>query len=355
MKILSAIHRWTGAFLGLLLAILGLTGAILVWEGAWVGVPGAHDRVVENAGAIGAIVERAQAQGKLARVTFANEEIGLHQLTFKDGSGAYVTQAGQIVDQWKTQWDRPELWLFDLHHHLFAGEAGEIVTGIAGFAGLLFVVTGSLLWWRSRHNFGLRLWPKRMAPGPIVAQHRDFGILVAPLLLLSLGTGVLMVFNPLRAAIIGREVQPKITVVQTAGNASAGAMLLQAKQNFPNAELRRISFPTKPGRPILVRMRQPAEWTPNGRTQLAFDARSGALGSVEDPLSGNRAATVSEKLYPIHAAKAGGLTIKLLMTISGVALFLLGSLATYSFWARRAPKRRLQRSAISKPEPSVSA
>src|SRR5918911_5078406 len=108
MELLSAIHRWTGAFLGLLLAILGLTGAILVWEGAWIGVPGAHDQVAENAAAIGSIVERAHAQGELARVTFANEDIGLHQLTYRNGGGAYVTQAGQVVDQWKTQWDRPE-------------------------------------------------------------------------------------------------------------------------------------------------------------------------------------------------------------------------------------------------------
>ena len=41
MKLISAIHRWAGAFLGLVLALLGLTGAILVWEGAWVMLPGA--------------------------------------------------------------------------------------------------------------------------------------------------------------------------------------------------------------------------------------------------------------------------------------------------------------------------
>ena len=354
MKLLSAIHRWTGAFLGLLLAILGLTGAILLWEGAWIGLPGAHDRVVENTAVIGAIVDRAEAQGKLSRVSFANDEIGLHQLTYSDGSGANVTQAGQVVDQWRTQWERPELWLFDLHHHLFAGETGETVTGIAAIAGLLFVITGTLLWWRSRSTFRVRLWPKRMAPGPIVAQHRDLGILVAPLLLLSLGTGVLMVFNPLRAAIVGREMRPKVSVSETAHDASAQAILERAKQRFPNAELRRISFPAKPGRPILVRMRQPAEWTPNGRTQLAFDARTGALRSIEDPLRGNRTTAITEKLYPIHAAKAGGLATKLLMTVSGLALFLLGSLATYAFWARRTPKRRPGPSAISRAEPPVS-
>jgi uncharacterized iron-regulated membrane protein len=335
VKTLSAIHRWTGAFIGLVLAILGLTGAILVWEGAWIGVPGAHDRLVENPAAIGAIVDGAAAQGRLSRVTFANDEIGLHQLTYADGSGAYVTQGGQVVDHWANEWERPELWLFDLHHHLFAGETGETVTGIAGLAGLLFVVTGTVLWWRSRRSFRFRLWPKRVAPGPIVAQHRDLGIVVAPLLLLSLGTGVLMVFDPLRAAVIGNEVRPKTAVHQPGSGASARTILQTAKQRFPNAELRRIAFPQKPGKPILVRLRQPAEWTPNGRTHLSFDSRTGALISIEDPLRGNRAAAISEKLYPLHAATTGGLTTKLLMTISGLSLFLLGSLTTYGFWARK--------------------
>ena len=32
MKTLSFIHRWTGGFLGLILAILGLSGTILLWD-----------------------------------------------------------------------------------------------------------------------------------------------------------------------------------------------------------------------------------------------------------------------------------------------------------------------------------
>lgn len=337
MKLLSAIHRWTGAFLGLVLSVLGLTGAILVWEGEWVRVPGAQDRLVENAAAIGAIVDRAAAKGDLTRVTFADDEIGLHQLAYADGSGAYVAQNGQIVERWMTEWDRPELWLFDLHHNLLAGETGETLTGVAGLAGLLFVVTGAILWWRSRRAFRFRLWPKRFSPGPIVAQHRDLGIVIAPLLLLSLGTGALLVFDPLRAAIIGHEVRPKSHELQPAKDPSARTILQTAKRQFPDAELRRISFPAKASEPILVRIRQPAEWTPNGRTQLAFDARTGTLLSIEDPLRGNRAAATAEKLYPIHAAKVGGMAMKLLLTISGLGLFLLGSFATYSFWARRKP------------------
>jgi uncharacterized iron-regulated membrane protein len=151
--------------------------------------------------------------------------------------------------------------------------------------------------------------------------------------------------------VLGKESRPKVEVKASAGSASAAAMLRTAKGRFPDARLRRISFPREAGGPVLVRMRQPEEWTPNGRTQLAFDSRSGALLSIEDPLLGNRSAALAEKLYPIHSAKAGGLLMKLLMTLSGLGLFILGSLATYGFWWRRWTKRRsgARRAAISAP------
>lgn len=342
MRLLSAIHRWAGGLIGLLLALLGLTGAILVWEGSWVTLPGASDPVVEDPASIAAIVDSVAGSGELSYVTFASEEIGLHQLVYADGSGAYVRQSGEVVDRWAAQWERPELWLFDLHHHLFAGAAGETVTGIAGIAGLLFVLTGFILWWRGRRSFRPTLMPKQFAPGPIVKHHRDMGVVVAPLLLLSLTTGVLMLFDPLRNMVIGEEVRPRVEFRATAFERASAihAALHGSTARFPDAKLRRVTLPAKPGDPIVVRMRQPQEWTPNGRTQLSFDARSGEPISAEDPLAGNRAAAIAEKLYPLHSAKVGGLAMKLVMTVSGLALGLLGALATYSFWWRRWVKAR---------------
>lgn len=339
MKLLSAIHRWAGGFLGLLLALLGLTGAILVWEGAWIALPGADDAVVENIARITSIVEAA-SERPLSRVTFASDEIGLHELVYADGSGAYVRQDGSVVDQWTSQWERPELWLFDLHHRLFAGDSGEIVAGLAGLAGLLFVVSGSILWWRSRRAFRWRLLPSRLAPGPIVSHHRDLGALTMPLLIISMLTGVLMIFAPVRAMLVGVEQRPK-QVIGVTSRQSAADILALAKSRFPNAELRRLTLPAHPGNPIAVRMRQPFEWTPNGRTQISV-AADGEV-TVEDAASANRSAWLSEKAYPLHSAKVGGLSWKVAMTLSGIALTLLGSLAMWSFWARRAYRRAWER------------
>lgn len=336
MGVLSFLHRWSGGVIGLLLAVLGLTGAILVWKGAWIGLLGANDPVVERVDRLGAIANQAAADGAL-RITFAGEEIGLHHIAKEGGAGAYVRQDGTKVASWASQWERPELWLFDLHNRLFAGETGETIAGIAGLFGLMFVVTGSILWWRSRRAFRPRLWPRRLAPGPIVSHHRDFGILAAPLLTASMLTGVMMLFAPVRETLVGVEHRPKVVKTGTRID-RPDAAVMAAKALFPGARVRRIVFPSKPDGPIVVRMRQPFEWTPNGRTQLSFAANGDV--TIEDAAAANRSAAVGEKLYPIHSAKVGGWLWKFAMTASGLALAVLGTLAMWSFWARRAGKRK---------------
>ena len=353
MKLLSLLHRWTGGVIGLLLAILGLSGTILLWEGEWIALPGAGDPVVERVERIAPIAVRAMADGA-TRITFASEEIGLHHVAFEGGAGAYVRQDGAVAASWSGMWERPELWIFDLHHHLFAGHNGELVTGYAGLIGLAFVITGSILWWRSRRTFEWRLWPRRMQPGPIVRHHRDIGILIAPLLILSFTTGAAMIFDDAAAALLSPLGRTAAAAAPTAppappasGPAAVATMLATAKARFPQAALRRLTVPAKPDAPFALRMRQPFEWTPNGRTTLFFDGR-GALIRVDDPAGAGTAASVTEKFYPLHAAKVGGLAMKLLLTASGLGLALLGTLATWSFWFRRVTRRR-GRSAVPRP------
>ena len=43
MQLLDTLHRWTGGLIGLVLGLLGLTGAILVHKDAWIGLPHSGD------------------------------------------------------------------------------------------------------------------------------------------------------------------------------------------------------------------------------------------------------------------------------------------------------------------------
>lgn len=348
MKLLTLLHRWTGGIVGLLLAIMGLSGTLLVWEDSWIGVPGADAPLRAGTSELAKAVEAAEADGELSYITFASEEFGLHQAIYRDDSGAYIDQNGRMVERWASQWERPELWLFDLHHYLFSGEAGEIVTGTLGLLLLAFCITGAILWWRTRKTFRLRLLPTRLSRPAIVRQHRDIGMVALPVLLLTGVTGALMIFKPLAALVLsplgelpGRPDAPAIAA-SVPSHPDWAAALAAAQGTFPDATLRRVQMPREAGTATAVRLRQPAEWTPNGRTFVYLDLSSSSVASTVDPLAGNRAQAVQEMFYPLHSGKVGGLLWKLALSAGGLVLVLLGTLAVWSFWfcgKRKSPAR----------------
>lgn len=361
MRVVDFLHRWTGGIIGLVLAVLGLSGVLLMHKDLWILVPHAGDPKIEDVRIIGATVERIMADpvARPQSIRLASEDFGLHQLQFDRGAGAYTDQAGQFVLRWDSQWSRPELWLFDLHHHLFAGEAGEIMAGIAGLIGIGFIVTGVILWWRLRKTFEFRLWPARMSRPAIVRQHRDMGVVIAPLLFLSLLTGAMMVLKPVSDLLLSpfsspAEMRAAAAPPQVKGGPLAehldwAAMVNEAHRRFPDAAIRTVSLPRKEGDLISMRLRQPGEWLPNGRTTVWFAPEGGRFVAARDGLRLPLGSRIFNTLYPLHAATVGGLPFRLVMTVPGLGLTLLGTLAVWSFWFKRKskPKRARPRRAAA--------
>ncbi len=351
MKLLDTLHRWAGGIVGLVLAIMGLTGTLLVWRDKWTFVSHAGDALVTDPAAVGRATARIMAeQDGVQSIIYASDRLGLHQLRLPKGAGTYADQTGAAVTQWTTQWERPELWIFDLHHHLFTGDVGETIIGIAGLCALFFVVSGAVLWWRTRKTFKFRLLPARMSRPAIVMHHRDLGIVLAPLLFLSALTGTMMIFRPVAEFVVAPFGGPAIAKAMAPPKVEGGALsptldwqaiIATASRRFPDAQVRTLSVPSEVGEPISMRMKRADEWLPNGRTLLLFDPADGKLLAARDALTMPANAQVFNKAYPLHAAKVGGLLWRLAITITGVAMMLLGSLALWSFWFKRPkPKAR---------------
>ena len=84
MKLLDLIHRWTGGILGLVLAIMGLTGAILVHKESWLLLPHAGDARIADPAVIGAVTEKLLiAEPRAQSIIYANDRFGLHQLRLR--------------------------------------------------------------------------------------------------------------------------------------------------------------------------------------------------------------------------------------------------------------------------------
>jgi uncharacterized iron-regulated membrane protein len=363
---LALIHRWTGALIGLLLAALGLSGTLLLFDDAWLRatVPHAADAPIRTVEAAIAATGRltADPSSRPTNIIFPTESLGVFRLTFDGDAGAYADQSGEIVTRWSSKWERAELWLFDLHHHLWMGDVGATAGGILSLIGIGFTVTGLLLWWQARRAFALRLLPEGLSRAQIIRHHRDIGMLTSPMLVLTLLTGAMLTLRPV-ADFLFWPLSPPGTISESlaaptakggpmAANFDWRATLETVQRLYPQAELRGIGIPTREDGLIRIRTRQPHEWLPNGRTLLWFDPADGRLVDTLDARSLPLAARAFNIVYPLHASTVGGFLYKAAMTIAGVALTLLGTLAVYGFWGHRL--RRTARRATLAEQPDAS-
>lgn len=341
-------HRWTGGLIGLLLAMIGLSGSILIHRDLWTIVQHKADAPVRDTSLIARAITAIMADpvNRPEMITFASDGFGVDRLAYRHDAGAYADQSGKVLVRWDSHWVRPELWLADFHQNLFSGETGHTVVGCLGVAGLFFVLSGIFLWWRTRRTFELRVLPKRLSRPAIVRHHRDLGIVIAPLLLLSFTTGAILVFRPLSSMLLGPGAAvviakaakpPKAGPAKLARHLDWEAVIRESRQRFPNAAFRSLSLPRKDSGLITIRMKQPWEWLPNGRTTLWFAADTGAIVEARDAARSPSQVQAYNLLYPLHAGKVGGLAYRLVMTASGLGLTLLGTLAVWTFWFRRGP------------------
>jgi len=353
MRWIDPIHRWTGAIIGVLLAAMGISGTLLIHEDAWLRatVPHASDTRAADPTAYGPALEKLMADPtQPANVIFPSDSLGVFTLSFGEGAGAYADASGAIVSRWHSKWERPEVWLFDLHHHMLMGDTGTTIVGILALTGLGFVVTGLVLWWRNRKNFKLRALPSSMSRLQIVRHHRDLGLVMSPLLVVLFLTGSMLVFRPIAdvlfaplsstGTITASLEQPKEKGGRLAASFDWRALMHVVHNAYPDGQVRGISVPRREGQLIRVRVKQPGEWLPNGRTMLWFDPANGRLVDSRDATTLPLATRAYNVVFPIHASKVGGLLYKLVMTAAGLTLAMLGSFAVYAFWGFRMRRER---------------
>ena len=240
-----------------------------------------------------------------------------------------------------------ELWLFDLHHHLWMGEPGATTGGILGLIGIGFTITGLLLWWRARRSFALRLLPEGMSRSQIVRHHRDLGDAhvavahrdAADRSNADAATGCR--FPALAAVAARHDRRNRWHRRKTKGGAMSCELRLahdaadsEAQVPSGRAARHQHSDRQRAGSFAFV----PASRTsgcPNGRTLFWVDPADGRFVDVVDARSLPLAARAFNIVYPVHASTVGGFIYKAAMTIAGLALTLLGTLAVYGFWRHR--------------------
>lgn len=343
MGAIRTVHAWAGAALAVLAIVFGLTGSLLVFEDDWVraSVPAARAAVDLDTARLGAALEAIEAaEPGVKTAVIPSDGVGSWRLYLPDEAFAWADTEGVVVERWRGA-GRLETLVFDLHHELLAGHTGKLVAGGAGLALGLMILTGLIVWVPAWRATGWRMWPRSGARRELIGSHRNLGLIFAlPLLLFSL-TGAAIVFHGTTQALLngGAPAAPAAPVVGQ-GDIDWPRALAEARARFPGAAPRMVSWPAGPGKPATLRLRQPGEWHPNGRTTVSIDPATSRVAATTDAQRLAGGTRLFNALYPVHAATIGGWLYEAVTVLSGLAMAGLGGVGLWAFLAQRLGGRR---------------
>lgn len=338
---LSWLHLWVGLTAGTLFAVLGLSGAVLVFHGdllQWQHPQLAGHEVRTDGEVLAAILEREGPRG-LRSIQLPDASMPTFVGFYEDGRrGHFAPEDGATLLLRSTD-DDLLLWLHELHVHLLGGDAGKELVGVVGWIALALLLTGLYLWWP---KWGRMLAHLRMYSGPPVRRwltwHRATGVLLLPVVLLLVLTGVGMVYHAGARSLLtglfgGGEIPAAPTHARDA-EPDWPRILDTAQAALPGAHLTRTAGPAAGEGIVSFRARMPGEWHPNGRSTVHVDLAGRRVLLAHDATTQAAGARMTEAIYPLHIGSVGGPLVKWLTAASGlVPAFLL--VTGFLFWRRR--------------------
>jgi uncharacterized iron-regulated membrane protein len=346
-----SVHRWLGILVGLWFALVGLTGAILVYEepvDAWLNPDLLVARSAGPALSPGAIVERAHAAslGHVERIRLPRAESEVYRLLvrshptrrignprieamFDPASGALLgtrsAETMSLAPRYALQ------TIYEFHRNVLLGEPGSNIVGIAGFLLLASAVTGIVLAVpRSRAGWARLLWINLRASATRIAfdAHRSAGSVVALLLLLTTVTGVTLVYtNYVRDLVsVFSKVQSFPTIPWRPSTDEAlpiDRLVATVRQAYPQQAITEIRVPFGQMSGTQFFLRAPGDQYRLGDTIVWVHPGSGELLVERSDRTRTAGETLMHWLFPLHSGTAFGAPGMLAMCIAGIAPMLL--------------------------------
>jgi uncharacterized iron-regulated membrane protein len=359
VNILRIIHRWVGLVLALIVAAVAVSGGLLLLRGPYeravypplakpYATPLTTEALAREAAVVASIEKRFRQDGGVRTLKFPREGANAFHVYLDDESEAFIDpERGDLIARW-TWHDSLPAFLFELHAHLLAENAGKTINGIAALFMLFLTLTGVILWWpRKSGAFRLRRWmPRNVSPGELLRSHAASGAVAAFPILVFAATGAAIVFYvPVNAALSAmfdqRTPMKPDAVVAPARAGKAGEVGEAGEPGEPGqtAEMRpwaeriarvRATFPEgdlvmySPGRgknaAQSFRLRLPGEWHPNGRSYVLLNPYDSTVVQSIDARQQGLGTRIAHAIYPVHAATVGGLPYLLFTIVAAVGL-----------------------------------
>jgi uncharacterized iron-regulated membrane protein len=355
-QVVRRVHLWLGLGIGILFALIGLTGSALVF---YTGIDAAlHPQIAADADAPDLrsdVWDRALATGRAWR----GDPAGKWSIEVTGEGGAiparYYPAPGHHADRMML-WFSPDgrrivrsepwggylmSWLYQLHMQLLVGDAGMQIVGWSGVAMLVLLLSGIAAWW-PRGSWGKAVAFKRdAAPSRRLRDlHKLFGLWNAVFLLILTGTGVLLALPNVTNGLFAPAPVP---APRSSGPArtSVVAAFDTALRTFPDGRIVFVDVPNRSEQPIRVRLQLPGDPHPRFPGSYVFiDQRSGRVLATHDIRHSGTGTAIMAWIRTLHDGTVGGLTTRIVALLVGLTPTVLFVTGLLHWRARRRSIRR---------------
>jgi uncharacterized iron-regulated membrane protein len=350
-KRLWQLHSWLGLLAGLGLLVIGLTGSLLVFHEELEALVNPALVRVEPAAAgrlpLDTLLAHAQRQLPDHEVTGwlpQYETSGLADVLYVIRRGDNVWLVATLDPYTGRLLASPRLgtttltgWLLELHYTFFADHAGLFLAGL--FAVMLCLLGVSGVWlYRDFWKHFLTLRWNRGARILFSDVHKFVGISsVAFNLLLGFTGAYWNLTHFVGHWINGDPPQPKIEQRLYPATLSLDALARDAARRLPGFRGNFISLPSNPAAPAVTfwgAVEPRGRFTgPYGST-VSYDPKTGAHTATTDLRAQGWWTRFADAFVPLHYGTFGGLPVKILWTLGGLAPGLL-AITGFLIWRRR--------------------
>ena len=352
-KILLNLHLWAGLAAAVFLALLGITGSLIVFEDeidSWLN-PRPHiqpgpQRISLNA--LTARLEAAHSGYEVARFTFPSRNdlpLGafLRSERLRKNIGVDINPYTGEVFPVKSQQNNFTGNVHQLHTHLLMGRAGSTVMAYAALFLLFLATTGLILWW-PRKVFTVR-WRRRGARLNFDL-HNAVGICSSVFLLIFALSGVVIHWEDLASNLIRYVTRSPAEAPMADASPVLRATSIYADQAIAIAEsavpgARPTFMQLGSEGPIRIAMKFPEDHTPAGRTVVFLDRYTGKILSLKN----SRTASIAYKYTrmwnrEIHTGDLFGWPTRILACLSSLTLPVMAITGPLIWWNRRRKDRQ---------------
>jgi uncharacterized iron-regulated membrane protein len=245
--------------------------------------------------------------------------------------------------------------VFSLHRWLLAGDTGKLIVGVSTSMFLFILITGIVLWWpQNKKILKQRLSIKWNAGWKRINHdwHIVIGFYTAIFLFAFAFTGLAWSFKWFNDGIFWitnsenkRPEPPKSTAQEGAASISFDQAFAMARKQMPDAEYYTISKPQEADAAVTVTVMPANAIHEKATNQLFYDQYTGEqLGQLlyKERSLGQRVRTT---FYPVHVGSIGGLPGRIIAFISCLAGFTF-PITGVILWINRLKKNKKKNTSV---------